>query len=94
MRTLVVVENPRRWPFEVEGVEVVPARSYLVEPEYARLRRAAVFNVCRRYGYQSVGYYVSLLAAARGHRPLPSVEPSRPCTTTRWSASNRGTSGS
>jgi len=70
---LVVVENPKRWPFDMEGVEVVPARAYLVEPRYADMKRVTVFNVCRRYGYQSVGYYVSLLAAARGHRPLPSV---------------------
>jgi len=70
---LVVVENPKRWPFDMEGVEVVPARAYLVEPRYAEMKRVTVFNVCRRYGYQSVGYYVSLLAAARGHRPLPSV---------------------
>ena len=32
-----------------------------------------MFNLCRTYSYQTVGYYVSLLAAARGHRPLPSV---------------------
>jgi len=73
VRQLIVVENPKRWPFDMEGVEVVQARAYLVEPRYAELKRAAVFNVCRRYGYQNVGYYVSLLAAARGHRPLPSV---------------------
>jgi len=70
---LVVVENPKSLPFDMEGVEVVPARSYLTEPRYAEMRRVAVFNVCRRYGYQSLGYYVSLLAAARGHKPLPSV---------------------
>jgi glutathione synthase/RimK-type ligase-like ATP-grasp enzyme len=68
-----VVENTRRWPFELEGVEVVPAKSYLTDPRFADMRRAAVYNLCRRIGYQSVGYYVSLLAAARGHRPLPSV---------------------
>jgi glutathione synthase/RimK-type ligase-like ATP-grasp enzyme len=73
MIPLVVVENPKRWPFDMEGVEVVPARTYLTDPRYAEMRRVAVFNVCRRYGYQSVGYYVSLLAAARGHKPLPSV---------------------
>jgi glutathione synthase/RimK-type ligase-like ATP-grasp enzyme len=73
MRSLVVVENTRRWPFELEGVEVVPAKAYLVDPRFAEMRRAAVYNLCRRIGYQSVGYYVSLLAAARGHRPLPSV---------------------
>jgi glutathione synthase/RimK-type ligase-like ATP-grasp enzyme len=73
MIPLVVVENPKRWPFDMDGVEVVPARAYLTDPRYAEMRRVTVFNVCRRYGYQSLGYYVSLLAAARGHRPLPSV---------------------
>lgn len=73
MRSLIVVENPKRWPFEVEGAEVVAARAYLTEPRFAAMRWAAVYNVCRRLGYQTVGYYVSLLAAARGHRPLPSV---------------------
>lgn len=73
MPALIVVENARRWPFEVEGAEVVPARAYLTEPRFSRIRRATVYNLCRRYGYQTVGYYVSLLAEARGHRPLPSV---------------------
>ena len=73
MRSLIVVENPKRWSFDVDGAEVVAARSYLVEPRFAAMRRVAVYNLCRRLGYQSVGYYVSLLAAARGHRPLPSV---------------------
>jgi len=70
---LIVAENPRRWPFELDGAEVVSARAYLTEERFSRLRGAAVYNLCRRYGYQTVGYYVSLLAAARGHRPLPSV---------------------
>ncbi len=73
MIPLVVVENPKRWPFKLAGVEVVPAVQYLVEARYSDLRRVAVYNICRNYGYQTVGYYVSLLAQARGHRPLPSV---------------------
>ncbi|HET9948880.1 MAG TPA: RimK family protein [Longimicrobiales bacterium] len=73
MKSLVVVENSKRWPFHLEGVEVVPAREYLVNPRYAEMKRAAVYNMCRRLGYQTIGYYVSLLAAARGHRPMPSV---------------------
>ncbi len=32
-----------------------------------------LFNFCRSFRYQSTGYYVSLLGAARGHRPLPDV---------------------
>lgn len=74
MLPLIVLENPSRWPFDIPGVEVVPARSYLVDPRFSELRRAAVFNLCRHYRHQGLGYYVSLLAAARGHRPLPSVE--------------------
>jgi glutathione synthase/RimK-type ligase-like ATP-grasp enzyme len=70
---LVVVENRERFALHLKDAEVVSARSYLTDPKYAGLRRAAVFNLCRTYGYQTVGYYVSLLAAARGHRPLPSV---------------------
>jgi glutathione synthase/RimK-type ligase-like ATP-grasp enzyme len=72
-RHLLVVERPQRWDLALPGVHVVAARDYLTEPEYAGLRRAKVFNLCRTYGYQTIGYYVSLLAAARGHRPLPSV---------------------
>jgi len=70
---LIVVESPRHWPLDIPGTELVPAREYLTNPRFVDLRRAKVFNLCRTYGYQSVGYYVSLLAAARGHRPLPSV---------------------
>ena len=73
MRALIVVENPRHWPESFEGAEVVPARAYLTGTRFQEARRAAVFNVCRSYAYQTLGYYVSLLAAARGHRALPSV---------------------
>ncbi len=73
MNALVVVESPRRWPLDLRGAEVVSARSYLTEPRFSSMRGITVYNLCRKYGYQSNGYYVSLLAAARGHRPLPSV---------------------
>lgn len=74
MSRLVVVERPDRWPIDLPGTEVVAAKAYLTDRRYAELRRATVFNLCRYYGYQRIGYYVSLLAAARGHRALPSVE--------------------
>lgn len=71
--TLLVVENPTNWPLTIPGVQIVAARAYLTEEHYSSLRRAKVFNLCRSYRYQSLGYYVSLLAAARGHKPIPSV---------------------
>ena len=73
MRVLIVVNNPPEWPLDVPGVEVVAARSYLVDPQYADIDRAKVFNFCRSYRYQTIGYYVSLLAAARGHKPVPDI---------------------
>lgn len=73
MRTLVVVSNPKDWPFHIPGVHVVGARAYLTESEYLEGRTTKVWNLCRSYRYQSMGYYVSLLAAARGHRPVPSI---------------------
>lgn len=73
MLVLIVVENPKAWPLHLPGTEVVSAQDYLIQPRYSEVRRTKVFNLCRTYSYQTVGYYVSLLAAARGHRPLPSV---------------------
>ncbi len=74
MKAIVVLENPARWPLRLEGAEVIPAREYLVGDGWADHRALRVYNLCRTYGYQTLGYYVSLLAAARGHRPFPTVE--------------------
>lgn len=73
MAVVVVVERPEDWPHNLAGVEVVAARRYLAEPTAMGRAGTKVFNLCRRYGYQSLGYYVSLLAGARGHRPIPSI---------------------
>jgi glutathione synthase/RimK-type ligase-like ATP-grasp enzyme len=73
MPSLIVVEDPADWPLELPGTELVAARAYLTDRRYIGLRGAKVFNLCRSYRYQSLGYYVSLLAGARGHKPLPSV---------------------
>ena len=73
MSILIVVNDPDDWPLDIKGVELVAARNYLTGPEFAALRSAKVFNFCRSYRYQSTGYYVSLLAAARGHKPLPDI---------------------
>ncbi len=73
MNILLVVNDLKDWPLEIPGVSVVPARAYLTDQRYFDKRAAKVFNLCRSYKYQSAGYYVSLLAAARGHHPIPSL---------------------
>lgn len=73
MKVLIVVDNPKDWSVSIPGTEVVTARDYLADPAYSRQRNLRLFNFCRSFRYQSSGYYVSLLGAARQHRPLPDV---------------------
>jgi len=73
MNVLLIVNNPKNWPLEIGGVRVVSARDYLTDPTFSEERNLKVFNLCRSYRYQTAGYYVSLLAAARGHRPMPDI---------------------
>ncbi len=73
MRVLIVVDNPRDWPVSIPGTEVVTARDYVANPELSKLRAVRLFTFCRSFRYQSTGYYVSLLGAARKHRPMPDV---------------------
>jgi len=74
MPTLIVVDDPKDWSHALPEIEVASARQYLTDADFTRRRGLKVFNLCRSYRYQSSGYYVSLLAAARGHRPLPGVQ--------------------
>jgi len=73
MRSFVIVNNPKDWNFKIDNVEVVSAKSYLTDSSFAEIKSARIFNLCRSYRYQATGYYVSLLAEARGHRAFPNV---------------------
>lgn len=73
MNILIVVNDPDDWPLRIPNVRVIKAQQYLTDREYTAMQNTRVFNLCRSYRYQSTGYYVSLLAAARGHKPIPSV---------------------
>lgn len=73
MTTVVAVSDIGDWALQVPGVEVVLAKDYLSDPRWSELEGVRVFNLCRRYRYQSEGYYVSLLAMARGHTAIPNL---------------------
>ncbi len=73
MLNIIVVNNPKDWQLTLADTEVVTAKNYLTESRYAEIRNARVFNLCRSYRYQGLGYYVSLLAEARGQRVIPST---------------------
>jgi glutathione synthase/RimK-type ligase-like ATP-grasp enzyme len=73
MRHLFVVENLDDWKIKLPGVDVILAKDYLTAEEFTHSEGIRTYNLCRSYKYQSIGYYVSLLAEARSHRPVPSV---------------------
>lgn len=73
MRKIVVVTNLKEWPLTIDLVEVIAAKTYLTDPEFQHARNVRVFNLCNNYQYQSTGYYVSLLAEARGHKVIPNT---------------------
>ena len=70
---IVVVDSVRNFRPDIENVKVVSAKKYISDQKYQELKNARVFNLCNSYRYQSMGYYVSLLASARDHRVIPSV---------------------
>jgi glutathione synthase/RimK-type ligase-like ATP-grasp enzyme len=70
---IIVVDNRNSWKLEVPGVRVITAKSYISDPEFQTGGNLRVFNLCNSYRYQSIGYYVSLLASAREHRAIPNV---------------------
>ncbi len=59
--------------FELPGVRVIDADTYLEGADEVAAKGLTVVNLCRSWRYLSRGYYVSLLAEARGQEPMPSV---------------------
>jgi glutathione synthase/RimK-type ligase-like ATP-grasp enzyme len=73
MRTVFVTDHQQEW-FDIPDAVVLTSRRYLAEPDSGREAGVRVLNLCRTGRYQGRGYYVSLLAEARGQRPLPDVK--------------------
>jgi len=73
LTTIVAVSDLGDWNLDLPGVEVVLGKDYLSQPRWSQLEGVRVFNLSRRYRYQSEGYYVSLLAMARGHTAFPNL---------------------
>ena len=74
MKVVFVIDRGQDWPFELPASRVVTAREYLADSATGMSADEQVINLCRSDRYQGRGYYVSLLAEARGHRPLPDVK--------------------
>lgn len=73
LTNILVVDKPKLWKLNLDNVKVVSARDYTSDAQFYSKKNLRVFNLCNSYRYQSLGYYVSLLASARDHRAIPSV---------------------
>ena len=73
IRNICVVENVRQWKKRAPQVDFVSAEEYLFGGQWQDQRQVKVINLANNYGYLGQGYYVSLVAEARGHKVLPNI---------------------
>jgi glutathione synthase/RimK-type ligase-like ATP-grasp enzyme len=73
MQKIIIVENPDNWKFSIDDIAVITPSKYISEESYQEAKGMKILNLCKSYQYQSLGYYVSLLAEARKHKVLPGV---------------------
>jgi len=71
---LILVEFPNDLAQHETPHKVLRIRDYLANPALFTQRRPNILNLARSYGYQTQGYYASLLAEARGHRIAPTAQ--------------------
>lgn len=73
MQTILITDEPENWSFLTEFAPIVSSSTYLNSDLYSYNKSLRVINLCQFYTYQTIGYYVSLLAQAREHKAFPSV---------------------
>lgn len=71
---VILVDQPKDFPNADTPHKVITTSEYLARPRLFEIGRPKLVNLSRSYAYQSKGYYASLLAEARGHRVVPTVE--------------------
>jgi glutathione synthase/RimK-type ligase-like ATP-grasp enzyme len=71
-QNLIVIDDMKDRSPEWKDYNVIAAEDYLTKPEYSAAGFKIV-NLCRIDRNLSTGYYISLLAEARGHRAMPTA---------------------
>ncbi|WP_435413975.1 RimK family protein [Polaribacter aestuariivivens] len=74
MNKYIVVNQPEKWKFSIDNIIVISSQEYLTNSTFSLIKKARIFNLCKDYTYQTKGYYVSLLAEARGHLAIPTIK--------------------
>lgn len=79
MKYIIVTHKPAQFSIEGDNIEFRTPEDFILNAQKpsssgAKNRNTRVINLCNDYTYMSKGYYVSLLAEARGYRIIPSVD--------------------
>jgi len=79
VQTFLIVENIEDWAPYYPAENLKLATNYLLNPEDFRHslkenEKLKIINLCRSYRYMGIGHYVSLIAQARGHNSIPSIQ--------------------
>ena len=70
---LILLDDLDDWKPYYETSSVLTVSNFLKQRQYAK-GSGLVINLSNNYGYNSEGYYCSLLAQARGYKVIPGVE--------------------
>ncbi|TFG84206.1 MAG: GNAT family N-acetyltransferase [Spirochaetales bacterium] len=72
-RNIVVTDFDTDFFNEIPDITQIRANQYIEDGSYQKMRNIRIFNLCSSLSYQTVGYYVSLLALARNHAVYPNA---------------------
>jgi glutathione synthase/RimK-type ligase-like ATP-grasp enzyme len=70
---LIILDSAEQWAPYYQSESVITAIDYLQDEDHNQ-HSHLVINLCSDYSYHSEGYYCSLLAQARKHKVIPSIE--------------------
>ena len=73
MQKLIVTDAPGLWKIELPDTTITSPSDYIHSEIWSEQKQIKVVNLCKSYQYQSIGYYISLLAEARGHKVIPAT---------------------
>lgn len=77
---IVVTQKPNIFTINADNIAFVTPEEFILNTIQNKTTtpqnkgQIRVINLCSNYSYMSKGYYVSLLAEARGHKIIPSVD--------------------
>ena len=71
--TLIILDSVSDWKPYYETDSIITAWEYLQNEELSQ-EKLLIINLCNDLSYNSEGYYCSLLAQARKHKAIPSID--------------------